>query len=127
MDDRVGVLTVVVSSPVSDQEELELLTRQLRRELLELDVEAVDVATEGAAPAGAKGLDLGAVGSLVVHTVTSSAILKALVSVVQSWVARQRGRTVKIALGGDSIELTGLSSDDQHRLIEQWIVTHAGP
>lgn len=125
MEPPVDVLTVTVSAALSDPQELELLSRQLRRELLELDVEAVENLSEGEVPPGSKGVDLTAVGSLLVHTVTSSAVLTALVNVVQSWVSRQGGRSVKISLEGDSIELTGLSSADQHRLMEHWIASHA--
>jgi hypothetical protein len=61
----------------------------------------------------------------LVETATSSALLGAVVKVIQSWVAARRGRSVKIALGDDFIEVSGVSSDDQRRLIEQWIAAHA--
>ena len=125
MHDEVGVLTVHVSSDEADQEELERLTQQLRRELLELDVENVETPKEGEAPAGAKGVDFSAIGSLLVETATSSAILGSVVNVIQSWVAARRGRSVKIAFGDDFIEVSGVSSYDQRRLIEQWIAAHA--
>jgi hypothetical protein len=125
VNDQVGVLTVQLSSSEADQEELERLTQQLRRELLELDVETVERPKEGKPPAGAKGIELSAIGSLLVETATSSALLGAVVKVIQSWVAARRGRSVKIALGDDFIEVSGVSSDDQRRLIEQWIAAHA--
>lgn len=125
VNDQFGVLTVQVSSPEADQKELERLAQQLRRELLELDVENVETPKEGEAPAGAKGVDFIAIGSLLVETVTSSALLGAVVKVIQSWVAARRGRSVRIGLGDDFIEVSGVSSDDQRRLIEQWIANHA--
>jgi hypothetical protein len=32
---------------------------------------------------------------------------------------------VKLTLAGDSLELTGLSSDEQNRLVELWVARHA--
>jgi hypothetical protein len=45
------------AEPETDSEELEKLTRQLREELLELDVQAVDLMTGGPMPAKAKAGD----------------------------------------------------------------------
>jgi hypothetical protein len=50
VNDQVGVLTVQLSSSEADQEELERLTQQLRRELLELDVETVERPKEVSLP-----------------------------------------------------------------------------
>jgi hypothetical protein len=118
-------MTLEVTSTTSDDEELERLAGQLRRELLDLDIDDVVRLTEGEAPTGSKGFDMAAVGTLLVRIAATPAALSAVVSVVRSWLGRQGGRSVKIAIAGDMIELTGLSSDDQHRLIEGWIDSHA--
>ncbi|MDQ6613400.1 MAG: hypothetical protein M3083_01185 [Actinomycetota bacterium] len=125
-DADLTAMTLEVTSAASDALELELLCSQLRRELLHLDVGEVKALSEGEAPAGSKGLDLAAVGTLLVHLASTPAALTSVINVVRSWLGRQGNRTVKLAIAGDSIELSGLSSVDQHRLIEQWIDSHAG-
>lgn len=54
-------------------------TLQLRRELLELDAEAVDVPGAGEPPPGSKAVELAAIGVLVV-TVAQSPLLAEMVS-----------------------------------------------
>jgi hypothetical protein len=111
-----------------DEEELAELAAGLRSELLDLDVDSVKPATEfGEAPADSKGVDLLAIGSLVVQFVLRPEVLDSVISTVRSWLGRQRIRSVKISLGGDIIELTGVSSAEQQRLIDLWIARHANP
>jgi hypothetical protein len=105
----------------ADQEELEQLTLQLRRELAELDVDSIELQRTGPAPPGARAVDVLALGTLVVTLVRSSGMLSAVVGVVQSWLAGPRQRSVKLELDGDVLEVTGLSTADQRRLIASWI------
>jgi len=56
-----------MSGPDSDPAEIDALTRALRDEILEVDeVDRVEQASAGPAPEGAKGLDIAAIGALVV-------------------------------------------------------------
>jgi hypothetical protein len=109
----------------SDEEEILELTQGLRDELLELDVDAVGLATAGEAPAGAKAPELLAIGGLAVEFALKSAVLRSVVDATVAWLGRQRARGVKLTLDGDTLEVTGVSSDEQARLIEQWIARHA--
>jgi hypothetical protein len=113
--------------PDTDSEELAELAFRLRSELLDLDVEAIELANAGAAPADAKGFGLLQIGGLVVQFVLRPDVLHGLVSGVESWLGRQRIHSVKITLNGDSCEVTGVSSTEQSRLIDAWIARHAGP
>jgi hypothetical protein len=113
------------AGPEHDAEELAELTQRLRDELLELDVDAVEPATGGAAPDGAKGLELLAVGGLVVRFAMKANILRTVVDATVGWLGRQQARSVKLTLDGDTLELTGVSSDEQQRLIELWVARHA--
>jgi hypothetical protein len=105
-------------------EEREQQLRWLREELLELDVESVDRVSGGTAPDGAKAPDADLVGTLVI-AFSNSAVLAALVGVVRTWLSRGSGRKVKLQIGADSIEIEGLSTADQDKLIEQWITRNA--
>ena len=126
MGGEAGQLEAVVEAGRDyDDEELFQLTQGLRAELLELDVDAVGLGSEGEAPDGAKGLELLAIGGLVVKFALNSAVLKSVVDTTTAWLGRQGARSVKLSLDGDTLELTGVSSDEQSKLVEQWIARHA--
>lgn len=121
-----GELAAVLDAgPDSDAEELQELTQRLRGELLQLDVDTVAFETEGEAPEGSKGLDLLAMGGLVVQFALNSGVLKSVVDTTVAWLGRQQARSVKLTLDGDTLELTGVSSDEQQRLIDVWVARHA--
>jgi hypothetical protein len=109
----------------ADDQELAQLAGKLRRELLHLDVDAVTHADGGRPPPGAKAVGVTEVGALIVNLLQSSTLLGAVVGTVQSWLSGHKGRSVKLELDGDVIELTGVSSDQQQRLVDAWIARHA--
>ncbi len=92
-------------------EELDRLTRQLLGEIREVEVESAKLVTSGAAPTGAKGdpVTLGALAVLVLPSV-----LPKLIEVLQAWMMRGQGRTVKfkgrVAVG--EIEIEGATPDE---------------
>ena len=92
----------------------------------ELDVEKVEVAKSGNAPEGTKGVpDVPAWGSLLVTLVTSSGVIPSLIGTVQSWLKRDEGRSVTLEIGGDKLQVTGISSDEQRELINTWLKAHS--
>jgi hypothetical protein len=115
----------VQALPDTDSERLAELTRRLRAELLDLDVDAVKPMTAAGAPDCAKGVELLAFGALVVQFVLQEEVLTSIVDGVRSWIQRQSARSVKLTLDGDSLEVTGLSSSEQDRLVELWVARHA--
>ncbi len=126
MDNEQGELALEVETlPDTDAEELAALARRLRAELLDLDVDRVEPLTAGEAPEGAKGVELLALGGLVVQFVLQPEVLTSIVDGVRSWLQRQSARSVKLTLDGDSLEVTGVSSQEQDRLVELWIARHA--
>jgi hypothetical protein len=124
---RQATLEIQLDVDESDAEELAELTAKLRRELLLLDVDSVNQSVAGEAPAGAKAVDLMVIGTLLVNLGRSAATLASVVRTVQGWVGSSSSRTVKLQLDGDSIELSGVKSSDQQRLIDLWIERHAVP
>jgi hypothetical protein len=120
----VGIQVAV--GPDDDAEEVADATLGLRRELLDLDVEAVELPRAGEAPPGARAVELAALGALVV-TVTQSDLLGPIVAAVRSWLAGQPQRSIKLELDGDTLQLTGLSSKDQQRLADEWLRRHTSP
>lgn len=107
--------------------ELEELTAAMRRELLLLDVQSVDRVSGGPAPEGAKGIELAAIGALIVNLGKATPVLGQVVEVIQAWAARSPNRTVKLTLAGDTLELGGISASDQHVVIKDWMARHAKP
>jgi len=121
-----GELTVEIEATAdTDAEELAQLTNRLRDELLGLDVNTVYSASGGEAPDSSKGLDLLAAGGLVVQFVLRHDLLQSIIDSVRSWLGRQHARSIKLTLDGDSLELTGVSSAEQDRLVELWVMRHA--
>lgn len=118
---------VEVRAPGEDDEELARLAGRLRAELLDLDVTGAEPAPApgGAGPDGAKGGGVAAVAGLLVQFAGHD-VLAAVISAIQGWLGRQRSRTVKLTIDGDSIELTSVTSAEQARLIELWAARHAG-
>ena len=108
----------------AEAEEVAEATMQLRRELLELDVGAVDLARAGEPPPGTRAVDFISLGTLVV-TLANSGLVSQVVGAIRSWLGRQPQRSIKLELDGDILELTGVSSEEQHRLAEAWIRRHA--
>lgn len=104
--------------PGTDDLDLDALTRQLRRELLELDVDAVDRARGPAQPGARGGGDL--TGVLIV-TLSNSTAVVAMIGVLKAWLTRKQGRRIKVTIGDKSLELDQPSSADQERLISSWI------
>ena len=114
----------VAVGPDADADEVAQATLQLRRELLDLDVDAVEALGAGKPPPGSRAVDVAALGALVVH-VADSQVLAAVVAAVRSWLAGSSRRSIKLQLGGDALELTGVSSKEQRRLADEWLARHA--
>jgi hypothetical protein len=124
MDERPATLGIQVAvGPDADAEEVAEATLQLRRELLDLDVEAVELVRGGEPPPGTRAVELAALGALVV-TVAQSPLLGPVVAAVRAWLAGSPQRSIKLELDGDALELTGLSSKEQRRLVDEWLNRH---
>ena len=105
--------------------EYEELTEAVRRELLQLDVESVSRIPAGPVPDGARGLDLSALGALIVSVGQSAPVLGQVVEVIRAWAARSPKRSAKLTIGDDTLELSGLSERDQRLVIRDWMARHA--
>jgi len=87
-------------------DDLDALTRTLRDELQELDLQSVDLMRAGgAAPAGTKSAEAITLGALAITLLPS--VLPKLIECLQAWSLRGQNRTVKIKanVGDRSLEL----------------------
>lgn len=124
MEERMATLCVQVAvGPDAEIGEVAGAALQLRRELLDLDVNAVEVPRAGEPPSGSRAVDLAALGALVVNFADPQ-LLAAVVAAVRSWLAGSSRRSIKLQLGGDALELTGVSSNEQRRLTDEWLARH---
>lgn len=118
---RLGINVAV--GPDADAEEVAAATLELRRELLDLDVDSVEIPRAGEPPPESRAAELAALGTMVV-TVAQSQLLASVVAAVRSWLASSRQRSIKLELGGDVLELAGVSSGEQRRLTDEWLRRH---
>jgi hypothetical protein len=107
----------------ADAAELQDAASQLRRELLELDVDDVKAPEAGEAPVGTRGAAAAEIGTLLVAV--GHAAIGPVVAAIQSWVARRASRKVKLTIDGDSIEVSNVSPEDQRELIQSFLARHA--
>ena len=120
-------LTVHINAgPDADTAERETLTRQLREELIDLEVDSIDLSHAGETPPGAKAGDVIAWGDLILALVASGGVLTTLIGAIQSWLTRHERRSVTLEIDGDKLEVTGTAPEEQRRLIEAWIRHHSG-
>lgn len=119
-------VTIEVLPAADDPDELAALTTRLRSELLETDVDAVEPLDDASAPPGdAKGL--GTLAGWLLVRLATTAHLRELVASVRGWAARTN-RAVEITWDGDVLKVTGVTSEQQERLIDAWLARHApGP
>lgn len=116
-------LAIQLSEAGSDPERLDELTTRLREELLNLDVDDVEKVTEGDAPAGTRGLEIAAIGALLVTLQQSGPAITGVINTIREWLKRdpEPTREVEITMGGRSIKLTAASSAQQDQLVAEFI------
>ncbi|MBW4630186.1 MAG: hypothetical protein KME49_32915 [Brasilonema octagenarum HA4186-MV1] len=108
----------------ADNEELEQLTRQLRKRLLELDVESVDYLTEEKVSKGAKGEPI--TTTLIVTLFAAGGVVTTLIKTIETCLTRDKSVTIE-EKNGDKLQMTGISSKEQRRIIDAWISSHTKP
>jgi len=118
-----AVVRVELLDPGSDPETRDVLMLDLREELVQLDVESVSTVPTGPAPPGSKGLDMAAAAALLVQVQGSITALSVLVSAVRTWL--QRGKdpsaSVKLTIGEQTLELSHATSEQQERLVQEFL------
>ena len=94
MSENPSTLIVELSVEGGDPAELDELTRQLRAEVNELDVESVEQVSLGQAPDRTKAADMAALGQLAVTLAPT--LVPPLFELLKSWVERKPSTPVKI-------------------------------
>ena len=87
-------LFIELSIDGGDNSELDDLTRQLRTEVEDLNVDSVEQVLEGTAPHGTKAADFSAIGQMAVTLAPT--LIPPLFDLLKSWVDRKPSTPVKI-------------------------------
>jgi hypothetical protein len=109
-------LELRVEADGADAAELDQLARQLRGQLLELDVDAVEPLPSEPAPEDAKALDLVVVGGLLVRF--GPTVAAAVANAVRAWVNRDGRRSVTMRIGDREITLQAATPEQQEKLVD---------
>jgi hypothetical protein len=95
-DPRVARLRIQIGAGEdADPEDIDRLTRSLREEIAQLDVESAELAASAMPPPGAKSAEALALGAIWVGLVPS--LVPGLVEFLQAWALRGANRTVKVS------------------------------
>ena len=94
MSESPAELLIELSLEGGDHAELDDLTRQLRAEVEELNIDSVEQVSAGVAPDGTKAVDFAAIGQMAVTL--APAIVPPLFDLLKSWVERKPSTPVKI-------------------------------
>jgi hypothetical protein len=108
----------------TDTLELDELTSNLRRELLDLDVDAVERVAGEPPPPGAKAIDAVVVGALIIKLAKSGAI-PAIAGALHRWLGANANRSIRIEMNGEVLEAKGISNESQDRVLAGWMESHA--
>lgn len=102
-----------------DIEELAELTLQLREEIMELDVEAVELVDAGIIPRGAKAGELVIWGKLLVTL--PPILINKLMNALQSWVLRLGQCSIDIEISGNKLKVTGNPTENQLQFVKNFM------
>lgn len=118
-------MTITIRDP--DVERLDELSSVLRRELLDLGVDDVERASAGEAPAGTRGIDVAAIGVLLVAFQESLVAVTAIVGAIRGWMSSTRGaNAVELTIGDQTLKIDSASREQQDRLIDEFVAALHG-
>ena len=118
---------IVKINPIPDLDlgELEQLTRKLQQELLELDIESAEFATTGEELTGTKAGKRIKWGTIIVALLAADGVATKLVDLSQAWLTYNQQQSIILEIDGDKLEVKGISSEEQQKLIDMWIERHS--
>jgi hypothetical protein len=118
MKDQPKQIVVGLGAKGADARELDELTASLGNELRQIDVRSVERISAGQAPPGSKG-DPFTIGWLAV-TLTPIVAPKVM-DILADWVKRVQGRSIKVTIGQNTIELPDATPKERAKLLNKWL------
>lgn len=110
---------ISVNADADDEERYEF-ARRLSCDLNELNDVSVELAKGDKPPKGAMGEPL-TTGAIVVAIAKAGAVTAAitgLIGILNSWLNRDERQKITLEIGGNKLELTGVSKEEQKKLVE---------
>ncbi|GHH17593.1 hypothetical protein [Streptomyces lanatus] len=126
-----STLQILVSEEGAEAERLADLTRYLREELLQLDVDDVKAAPGEEPPPGARVVGVVEVGTLLVTLGSSVTALNQVVGVLRDWLGRFRNTredtrpALKLKLGDDVLEISEASDEQVAQALGAFLQRHS--
>ncbi|MFF8970223.1 hypothetical protein [Streptomyces sp. NPDC014995] len=120
-------LLILLSEEEAEAERVAELTRYLREELLDLDVDDVRTVPGGEVPAGARAVDVTQIGSLLVALGGSATALSQVVTVLRSWLGRNRQErpSLRLTLDDDVLEISEATDEQVTEAFDLFLQRHA--
>src|SRR5262245_58332489 len=116
MTEATAVVFTIHPGEDVDPKEVDRQTVQLLGDLRRTDVDSVERVREGEAPEGSMGLEVVALGSLLVKL--GPAAIDKVADLFQAWLGRGANRTLEVKIGENSIVLTDASTDERRKLVD---------
>jgi hypothetical protein len=107
---------IVDCGPDADERAVNKATVELLGMLKAKRVGTIERVSADESSEGGKSADLFALGAVAVALAPQMADV--VVAIVNSWFERRTGRSAKIVIGGDTLELTGISPAQQQSIID---------
>ena len=96
MSDNPAELLIELSIEGGDTNELDELTRQLRRQVEELNIDAIEWVSAGTAPQGVKAAEISEFGQMVVTLAPT--LIPSLFDLLKFWVGSKPAAPVKVTV-----------------------------
>ena len=123
---RCDVHVVIEPDPEAGPEDAERMTRQLRDELRELDLDVVIPRSFEESPPHAKGGGIDW-GTLLVTLSASGGAFTVMIATIQRWLDHRRlARGITMTIDGDAITLNQASEQQRDELVHMWVRRHGG-
>lgn len=122
-----GELRILLSEDDAEAECVADLTGYLREELLQLDVDDVRAAPGGAAPPGARAVDITQISELLVSLGGTVGALNQVMTVLRGWLGRCREKrpTLRVALGDDVLGISEATDEQVAEAFDVFVRRHS--
>jgi hypothetical protein len=109
-----------------DDEDVMELAQNLRSELLDLNLDAVEFASTDA-PVGSKA-DVATLSTLLLTLAASGGVLTSVIGTLRDWLLRQPTPiTVEVSIGSDTFRVEGATSSEREQLLAAFVAKHDPP
>jgi len=126
MEQQIQLRIDIIPYENDEAEIMANLTRDIRDDFLELEIKAVDYIHKNIIPEKTKSGEIIEWGTLLLTLAASGGVITTIVTAIQSWLSRHERRSIVLEIDQDRLEITGVSSEEQKKLIDAWLARHRG-